>query len=102
MSERALTNIIEAAPNEAENHQALAKIREKQQRWDEAIQHWQEVAELRRLEPTGLLGLAAAQIQGKHPDAARKTIEQLRKTEWPARFNDVLRSIPDLEHQLKR
>ncbi len=102
LSERALTNIIEAAPNEAENHQALAKIREKQQRWDEAIQHWQEVTELRRLEPTGLLGLAAAQIQGKHPDAARKSIEQLRKTEWPVRFDDVLRSIPDLEHQLKK
>jgi predicted Zn-dependent protease len=102
MSERALTNIIEAAPNEAENHQALAKIREKQKRWDEAIQHWQEVAELRRLEPTGLLGLAAAQIHGKHPDDARKTIEQLRKTEWPIRFNDAMRAIPDLERQLKK
>ncbi len=100
LSERALTNIIEAAPNEAENHQALAKIREKQQRWDEAIQHWQEVAELRRLEPTGLLGLAAAQIHGKQPDAARKSLEQLRKTEWPLRFNDALRVLPDLERQL--
>ncbi len=102
LSERAITSIIEAAPNEAENHQALATIREKQKRWDDAIQHWQEVAELRRLEPTGLLGLAAAQIHGKHPDDARKSIEQLRKTEWPARFSDVLQSIPNLEQQLKQ
>lgn len=102
MSERALTNIIEAAPNEAENHQALAKIREKQKRWDEAIQHWQAVAELRRLEPTGLLGLAAAQIHGKQPDAARKSIELLRKTEWPVRFDGELRKIPDLERQLQK
>jgi len=101
LSERALTNIIEAAPNEAENHQALAKIREKQQRWDEAIQHWQEVSELRRLEPTGLLGLAAAQIHSKNLEAARKTIDQLRKTEWPTRFNEVMRGLSDMERTIK-
>jgi tetratricopeptide (TPR) repeat protein len=102
LSERALTNIIEAAPNEAENHQALAKIREKQKRWDEAIQHWQEVAELRRLEPTGLLGLAAAQIHGKHHEDARKTIDQLRKTEWPSRFDDVLRGLSNMERLIPK
>ncbi len=103
-AERAATNIIEAAPTEAENHQAMAALREKQNRWDDAIEHWQQVAELRRLEPTGLLKLAAAQIHQMKFDAARKSIETLNKTEWPSRFGMELQGehgIPWLQSQLK-
>ena len=41
-AERAVTSIIEAGPQEAENHQALAEIRQRQDRWDEAIEQWRD------------------------------------------------------------
>ncbi len=101
-AERAATSIIEAAPNEAENHAALAELRQQQNRWDEAIPHWEQVAELRRLEPTGLLKLAAAQVQQKRWEDARKSINKLNKTEWPSRFNNVRHEAAQLEAQLPK
>lgn len=101
-AERAATSIIEAAPNEAENHAALAELRQKQERWDEAIPHWQRVAELRKLEPTGLLKLATAQIHQKQWPAAKDTITRLQRTEWPSRFNNVQHETRQLQEQLPR
>ncbi len=101
-TERAATSIIEAAPNEAENHAALAELRQQQNRWDEAIPHWEQVAELRRLEPTGLLKLAAAQVHQKHWESARVTLTKLRRTEWPSRFNNVTNETTQLEARLPK
>ena len=101
-AERAATSIIEAAPNEAENHAALAELRQQQNRWNEAIPHWEQVAELRRLEPTGLLKLAAAQVHQKQWEAARTTIDRLNKTEWPARFNNVTNETRQLQERLPK
>jgi tetratricopeptide (TPR) repeat protein len=101
-AERAATSILEADPNEAENHAALAELREKQNRWDEAIPHWRKAAELRRLEPTNLVQLAEAQIHEKQWDAARQTIEKLQKTDWPARFSDVGPRVQELQGQLPK
>jgi tetratricopeptide (TPR) repeat protein len=101
-AERAATSIIESSPNEAESHAALAELRQKQNRWSEAIPHWEKVAELRRLEPTGLLKLAAAQIHEKEWPAARKSIETLERTEWPQRFSDVSNEIRRLQEQLPK
>jgi len=99
-AERAATSIIEGGPNEAENHAALAELRQTQGRWPDAITHWREVAELRRLEPTGLLKLAAAQAHAKQTAAARETLTKLRKTEWPARFDKVEAEIREIERVL--
>jgi hypothetical protein len=88
-AERAATSIVEASPNEAENQAVMAELRQKQDRWAEAIPHWELVAEFRKLEPNGLLKLAEAQLHQKQWDAARATILKLRKTDWPARFNNV-------------
>lgn len=101
-AERAATSIIEADPNEAENHTALAELRQNQNRWDEAIPHWEQVAKLRRLEPTGLLRLAQAQIHEKQWNAARQSIEKLQRTEWPARFSDVSSQVLVLQQQLPK
>jgi predicted Zn-dependent protease len=103
LAERAATSIIESAPGEAESHQAMAEVRQEQNRWDEAIPHWKQVAELRRLEPTGLLGLAAAQIHEKQLDDARATVKKLQQTEWPTRFEQTLREqMPKLEAALPK
>jgi hypothetical protein len=98
-AERAATSIIEAGPTEAENHAALAELRQRQDRWNEAIPHWKEVAELRRLEPTGLLKLAEAQMHEKQFPAARETLQKLRRTEWPSRFGSIDDQVRHLEGQ---
>ncbi len=101
-AERAATSIIEAAPNEAENHAALAEIRQLQHRWGEAIPHWEQVSTLRRLEPTGLLKLAHAQIELKQWDSARATISKLNQTEWPSRFNTLENDIRQLQEKMPK
>ncbi len=102
LSERAATTIVEAAPNEAEHHQALAEVREKQNRWQDAISHWKEVAELRKLEPNGLLNLAEAQIHEKQFVPAQESLDKLNKTEWPSRFSDVRNQIHQLQNQIPK
>src|SRR5262249_6732689 len=101
-AERAITSLIEVGATEAENHAALAEYRQKQNRWDEAVQQWSDVAKLRALEPTGLLKLAEAQLHQKLWDAARGTIERLQRTEWPSRFSDVANQTRRLQEQLPK
>lgn len=101
-AERAATSLIESAPNESENHTAFAELRQKQNRWGEAIPHWERVAELRRLEPTGLLKLAEAQVHEKRWDDARKSLDTLSKTGWPSRFSDVTSQVQRLQQQLPK
>ena len=100
LAERAATAIVEAAPSEAEHHAALAKIRSRQKRYSEAVLHWQQVAELRSLEPAGLINLSKAQLQGGQLEAAQQSIDRLQKTDWPSRFDipvrDALREIDRL------
>ncbi len=54
--------------------------------------HWQRVAELRSLEPNGLIHLGRAQVQADQPEAARRTVNKLRQTEWPSRFESQVRN----------
>ena len=102
MAERAATSLIEAAPLEAEHHQALAELRQEQDRWDDAIDHWRHVAELRKLEPTGLVNLATAQVHEKEWDDAKVTIKKLNQREWPSRFNTLDSQIRKLQKQLPK
>ncbi len=102
MAERAITTIVEAAPLEAEHHQAIAEIRQRQDRWEEAIVHWKRVVELRRLEPTGLLKLAEAQVHTQQTAAAKQTLDELSRTEWPPRFSDVSNQVQRLQQQLPK
>jgi tetratricopeptide (TPR) repeat protein len=99
-AERAATSIVEAAPQEAENHAALAEWRQKQNRWAEAIPQWEHVARLRSLEPTGLLKLAEAQVHEQRWDAAEKTVRKLQKKDWPSRFNNVRWQTEQLQRQI--
>ena len=99
-AERAYTSIVEVQPTEAESHALLAEIREKQNRWPDAMLHWEQVARLRALEPTGLLKLAAAQIHEKQWDQAQETLRKLDARTWPARFNDVRQQVRALEEML--
>jgi tetratricopeptide (TPR) repeat protein len=100
-AERANTTIVELQANESESHTLLAEIREKQNRWLEAIRHWERVAEIRKLEPTGLLKLAAAQIHEKQWNNAEASLRKLRTQTWPDRFPEVAKQTRELENLLE-
>ena len=100
LSERASTSVVEAAPNEAAHHQALAEFRQEQNRWEEAIEQWRHVARLRALEPNGLLKLTEALIHEKRWDEARESIGKLNQAQWPSRFNNVGSATERLQRQL--
>ena len=99
--ERAITTIIEAAPNEAEHHQAVAVLREQKENWNQAISHWKQVAKLRELEPTGLIGLAKAQIAAKRIDDAKSTLQQIEDTNWDPRFSNVKSELQQMRQSMK-
>ena len=101
-AERAFTSMVEVQPQESESHAALAAVREKQKRWDEAIAHWERVAELRALEPTGLVEMAEAQIAAGRFEDAAKTLRTVRSRTWPPRFNSTdLEKARELERKLE-
>ncbi len=98
-AERANTSIVEVLPAESESHAMLAEIRQQQDRWDEAIVQWQQVARIRALEPTGLQKLAEAQIHEKRWDDAVETLNKLDKG-WPPRFGDVHNKVRELRNKI--
>ncbi len=100
-AERAFTSIVEVLPNESEGHQLLAEVRQRQDRWADAIKHWEQVAKIRSLEPTGLLGMAAAQLHERQYEKAAETLGRLKARPWPPRFGDAPGRIADLERQLR-
>jgi hypothetical protein len=100
-SERAVTTLVEAAPKEAAHHEALAVIRQEQDRWSDAIDHWKHVAGLWSLEPNGLLKLAEAQIHEERWSAARSTVGKLKAKSWPSRFSSVESQTAGLERRIK-
>ena len=103
-AERARTSLVEMLPSETEGHAKLAEIRQAQDRWDQAADHWRHVARLRKLEPAGLLGLAAAQIHQKQRAEAEKTLRELETTDWPDRFDEDLqqKQLPELREALRQ
>ena len=101
-SERAYTSIVEMQSNESESHELLAEVREKQNRWPEAMGQWERVAALRALEPTGLLRLAAAQVHEHDWKAAGATLQKLQRQSWPDRFNDVTPRIRELQDKVNQ
>ena len=99
--ERAYTSIVEMLWGESEGHTMLAEIRQEQDRWDDAIGHWRQVARIRALEPTGLLKLAAAEIHQSQWDTAAETLRKLGAQGWPSRFGDVHSQVRNLQRQIE-
>ena len=98
-AERAFTSVVEVLPAEAESHKSLAELRRgagSLGRGDRAVGASHKSA---LLSPTGLLGLAAAQIHQSRWADAKATIVKLRQTKWPERFGDVDDQIIGLEQE---
>jgi predicted negative regulator of RcsB-dependent stress response len=89
-------------PNESESHATLAEIRQSQNRWNDAIHQWRQVARLRALEPTGLLKLANAQVHERLWDDAEATLRQLQARSWPSRFQSVQNDVWQLQQKIEQ
>jgi hypothetical protein len=61
----------------------LAEIRQEQDRWADAAGHWQEVAKIRALEPTGLQRLAEAHLKLGNREAATTALTATAKQPPP-------------------
>jgi len=83
-TERANTSALEMSTYESEGHAMPVEIRQKQNRWSDAIADWERFAQIRALEPTGLLKLAEAQIHKKSWAKAGKSLRKLRNQRWSA------------------
>ncbi len=101
-AERAYTSIVEVIRGESEGQALLARVRQRQGRWAEALPHWEQVSAARPLEPQGLIGLAEAQLHLKQYDAARAAIQKLRAGAWPAHAGDVPAKLRELEAKLPK
>jgi tetratricopeptide (TPR) repeat protein len=99
-AERAFTSIIEMIPTDASSHMMFAGVRETQNRWDDAVHHWEEAVRLRTLEPNPLIGLAKAQIHKGQLEKASETLAKLKTKQWPVRFNQAPKEIGEVEKLL--
>ena len=87
-AERALTNLVEPAPNQADGHRRLATVRQEQKRWPDAVVQWRQVVRTEPKDPMGALSLARALIQTGETAEARRVLEQVLRTEWAKRHGD--------------
>ena len=102
-AERARTSLAEVAPGETEGITILAQEREEQKRLPEALEQWQEVNKLRKLEPIGLLNSARVQLALKQTKEAEESIRQLESKTWPQHTQaEYQRLMPVLKAQLKK
>lgn len=88
-AERVHTNLVETMAQESESHEALARVRENQQRLPEAAEQWQQVIRIRSQEPTGYLGLARVLVRQKDRKGAVEVLQKVLGGDWEKRFGDV-------------
>ncbi len=101
-AERSVTSIVEVTRGDAEGQALLAVLRQREERWEDAILHWEQVDAVRSLEPEGLVGLANAQLHLKRYDAAKATIQKLRAKTWPTHTTNVPAKLQELEAKLPK
>jgi tetratricopeptide (TPR) repeat protein len=101
-AERAFTSIVEMLPNEADGQIKLATVRQQQNQWPASITHWKLAVEYRAEDPSGLFGLAEAQIHEQLWSDAQATVKKLKQPvkPWHRRFGDLQQRIDSLKRQV--
>jgi len=100
-AERAYTSLAEYSANESEGRALLAEVREKQQRFDEAVGEWRQVIRVRTKEPDGYLGLGRALIAAGLAADAREVLDGVLSQTWPPRFGNPHREAKELLAELE-
>lgn len=88
-AERARTQLVEPAPNDAAGHRALAELRDRMQQREPALVQWRHVVRLRGFEPDGWLGLARDAAALGDVRAAKAALQKVIDGDWPERFADA-------------
>ena len=96
-AERARTSIVEAAPDEADAHEALARLFQDEGRWLDALGRWRQVVRLREQAPAGYLGMAAAAVKAQVWDEADRAVDHILSRVWPQVFQHIVRQALDLK-----
>ncbi len=88
-AERARTDLVEPLPHEPEGHRTLAQLRERAKDFGAAVTQWRQVVRTDREDAEGWLSLAQAELKAGDRDAAQKTVDEILKRSWDARFENV-------------
>ncbi len=99
-AERARTNIVESAPDEADAHEALARILQGEGRWIDAMGRWGQVTRLREGAPGGWLGMASAAVEAKVWDEAERAVDHILSRTWPQIFQGVVIEAQSLKRAI--
>jgi predicted Zn-dependent protease len=91
-AERARTTTVELRPNEPNPHVQLAEIREKQERWTEAIIHWERAAAMGTEDPHPILRIGRIYVETEQWDEFIETMERIRVGDWE--LSSVSRTDP--------
>ncbi len=96
-AERARTSIVEAAPDEADANEALARLFQEEGRWLDALGRWRQVVRLREQAPAGYLGMAAAAVKAQVWDEAERAVDHILSRVWPQVFQHIVQQALDLK-----
>ena len=99
-AERARTNVVESAPDEADAHEALARILQAEGRWIDAMGRWGQVTRLREGAPGGWLGMASAAMEAKVWDEAERAVDHILSRTWPQLFTGVVNDAQRLKRAI--
>jgi tetratricopeptide (TPR) repeat protein len=88
-AERALSELVEHRPHEADGHAVYAEALEEAGRFAEAVEQRRQAVRARPDDPDERLRLAATQIRADDRPGARRTLEEVLAGSWAERFKDA-------------
>ena len=97
---RHLDSISERHPADGSAHARVARVLEKEGRFDEADQRWQRAAAVEPTDPTWLLGRAHNRLATGDTTTARALVDQVVAGAWQQRFFAGVEEAKQLEKRL--
>lgn len=97
---RHLDSIVERHPAEGSAHATVARLLEREGRFDEADLQWQQATSVEPTDPTWLLGRAHNRLARGDATTARTLVEQVVAGKWQDRFWQPLQEAKSMQTQL--
>ena len=97
---RHLESIVERHPAEGSAHARVARMLEREGRFSEADQQWQQAAAVEPTDPTSLLGRAHNRLATGDPATARTLVDQVVAGKWQDRFWQATQEAKSMQTQL--
>ena len=97
---RHLESIVERHPADGSAHARVAKMLEREGRFDEADQQWQQATTVEPTDPTALLGRAHNRLATGDAATARTLVAQVVDGKWQDRFWQATQEAKSMQKQL--